>query len=114
MGNMKVKDYLFLVKWLDSQGSDTLKTFILRYDINERTRVACVGKWNELTGEPEVDTVYENFLGFFVANEDWGTGFGLEPFSEIRLKISPIRYDYPVAKIPEALLVAAKRGELWN
>ena len=114
MSNMKVKDYLFLVKWLDSQGSNTLKTFILRYDINERVRVACVGKWNELTGEPEVDTVYENFLGFFVDSEDWGTGFGLEPFSEIRLKIVPIHHDYPVMKIPEALLIAAKRGDLWN
>lgn len=108
MGNMKVRDYLHLVKWLDSQGCDTLKTFILRYDID-----ACVGKWNELTGEPEVDTVYENFLGFFVANEDWGTGFGPDPFSEIRLKIVPVRHDYhSVQKIPEALLVAAKRGEL--
>lgn len=45
MSNMKVKDYLFLVKWLDSQGSDTLKTFILRYDINERTRVPCEVYW---------------------------------------------------------------------
>ena len=31
---MRARDYLHLVKWLDSRGCNTLKTFVLRYQLN--------------------------------------------------------------------------------
>ena len=111
---MRARDYLHLVKWLDSRGCNTLKTFVLRYQLNiaDTAKVMIRGKWNETTGEPEIDKIYENFLGFFVEKEIWGsTG---EAFSEIVIYVNPIRYDYRNVKIPETLLCEATRGELWN
>ena len=111
---MRARDYLHLVKWLDSRGCNTLKTFVLRYQLNiaDTAKVMIRGKWNETTGEPEIDKICENFLGFFVEKEIWGsTG---EAFSEIVIYVNPIRYDYRNVKIPETLLCEATRGELWN
>ena len=81
-------------------------------NIADTAKVITMGKWNETTGEPEIDKVYENFLSFFVEKETWGST--AEAFSEIVIYVNPIRYDYRNVKIPETLLCAAKRGELWN
>ena len=78
---MKVRDYLHLIKWLDSEpmhGKNEIEEFILHLNISNAGNFVVRGNWKDCIAGNEVGTIdikpeYLYLLEFSVMKDQWHT-----------------------------------------
>ena len=78
---MKVRDYLHLVKWLDSEpmhGKNKIERFVLRLNISNAGNFVVSGGWKDCVAGNETGTIdikpeYLYLLEFSVMKDQWHT-----------------------------------------
>ena len=78
---MKVRDYLHLIKWLDSEpmhGKNEIEEFILHLNISNAGNFVVRGNWKDCIAGNEVGTIdikpeYSYMLEFSVMKDQWYT-----------------------------------------
>ena len=76
---MKVRDYLHLIKWLDSEpmhGKNEIERFVLRLNISHVGDFIVSGDWKDCIAGNEIGTInikpeYLYLLEFYVRKDEW-------------------------------------------
>lgn len=114
---MKVREYLFLVKWLDNRCDFELSSFLLfpNFPVALDVRTFGIsGSWSNPWGKDkligqdniviELKEEYRYLLDFYVVKDDYFHGLSIDNlFNCIKLEISPKRSPEDNIKIPNEL-----------